>query len=58
MACRIARRSGYSGDVIRFPLGVIFVLDDEWDYGWGRSEQELVPEIGRACAAQLAAGSL
>jgi hypothetical protein len=58
MVCMIARRSGYADGVICFPLGSIFDLDDEWNYGWGRSEPELVQEISGACAAQLAAGSL
>ncbi|MEV4600164.1 hypothetical protein AB0K15_22525 [Amycolatopsis sp. NPDC049253] len=54
--CEIVSRSGYSDSVIELPLGQVFGLDDEWDAGWGRPEDQLVPEIQAACSAQLAAG--
>jgi hypothetical protein len=56
--CEIAARSGYSDSVISLPLGKTFGLDDEWGAGWGRTDQELKAEIGKACAAELATGRL
>ena len=55
--CEITARSGYADSVLSLPLGKIFGLEDEWGSGWGRTEQELKAEIGKACAAQLAASS-
>src|SRR5215472_4063652 len=39
--CEIVARSGHADRVISLPLGQIFVLDDEWGAGWGRTEPEL-----------------
>jgi hypothetical protein len=50
----IVRQSAYDDDVIDLPLGQIYILDVEWDEGWGRTEEQLIADIRAACRAQLA----
>src|SRR4051812_36265007 len=52
---RILTSTDYAGSVLGLPLGQTFGLDDEWDYGWGRSVDELGALIQTACREQLAA---
>lgn len=35
------------------PMGPLWQIDDEWDMGWGRGNEELVREITSACEAQI-----
>jgi hypothetical protein len=35
------------------PLGRLFVLDDEWGAGWGRTDDQLRAVVRQACAEQL-----
>lgn len=34
-------------------MGSLYGIDDEWEGGWGRGEQELVAAVRHACAVQL-----
>ncbi len=35
------------------PLGRLWGLDDEWDAGWGRTDDVLTAEVRRGCEEQL-----
>jgi hypothetical protein len=37
------------------PVGRLFTLDDEWEAGWGRTDDQLRAVVRRACADQLEA---
>lgn len=50
---QITLRCDYADSVLSLPLGTIFVLDDEWGAGWGRTKEELKAEIRKACVNQL-----
>ena len=52
---RIVAGSGTAADAIRMPLGQTWLLDEEWDQGWGRTETQIKETIQAACQDQLAA---
>lgn len=37
------------------PMGELYLLDDEWEAGWGRTRDELSAVVRAACLAQLRA---
>jgi hypothetical protein len=49
----VVHKGDYSDDVIELPVGQLFVIEDEWIGGWGRTEPELKAVIQQACKAQL-----
>jgi hypothetical protein len=45
----------FDTSITGLPLGWLFGLDDEWNAGWGRTEEQLRAEVQRACRHQLRA---
>lgn len=43
----------FRDSIISLPLGRLYVLDDEWGVGWGRSDEQLRAVVRQACIAQL-----
>jgi hypothetical protein len=39
------------------PLGGLLGVDDEWDAGWGRSNDDLAQVVREACEEQLGHGA-
>jgi hypothetical protein len=44
--------------ITSLPLGQLFSLDDEWGYGWGRTDEQLREAVRQACAQQLQAAGV
>jgi hypothetical protein len=58
----LARDHGFTVEdvavsVMDLPLGGLFGVDDEWDAGWGRSNEELAQVVREACEEQLCSNS-
>ena len=51
----IVAAANYATSVMNLPLGQLYALSEEWENGWGRTEQQLKTEVRDACTAQLAA---
>jgi hypothetical protein len=49
-------RSGYPKSIIALPLGRLYYIADEWDAGWGRTNEELARIVRDACEDQLRDG--
>jgi hypothetical protein len=49
-------RSGYPESIIALPLGRLSCIADEWDAGWGRTNEELARIAQDACEDQLRDG--
>lgn len=49
----IISRSGYLIEAMDLPLGELFGIHDEWDAGWGRTNEALTVAIRKACEAQV-----
>lgn len=45
--------SGYAQDIIALPLGRLYHIADEWNAGWGRSNEELARIVADASEDQL-----
>jgi hypothetical protein len=45
----------FDPSIAELPLGWLFSLEDEWNAGWGRTEEQLRAEVQRACRDQLRA---
>jgi hypothetical protein len=45
----------FDGAIVSLPLGRLYVLDDEWGAGWGRTDEQLRAVVRQACTAQLKA---
>jgi hypothetical protein len=43
----------YDDDVMAFPLGQLYGVDDAWRGGWGPSVEELKAAVRAACVGQL-----
>ncbi|MET9266303.1 hypothetical protein [Amycolatopsis sp. NPDC004079] len=46
-------RTNYSDSVVKLPLAQAWMLDEEWDQGWGRPEEQIKEAVHAACQAQL-----
>lgn len=51
--CEVVVNNSYDDVSMAGPMGVLWQIDDEWDMGWGRGNDELVREISSACMAQI-----
>ena len=51
-------RSGYPESIIALHLGRLYYIADEWDAGWGRTNEELARLVLEACEEQLRNGSV
>ncbi|WP_370935958.1 hypothetical protein [Amycolatopsis sp. cg13] len=47
-------RTNYADSVVKLPLAQAWMLDEEWDQDWGRTEEQIKEAIHSACNAQLA----
>jgi hypothetical protein len=45
--------SGYAEEIIAMPLGRLYYIADEWNAGWGRSNEELARIVADASEDQL-----
>jgi hypothetical protein len=45
----------FNPSITSLPLERLFVLDDEWEAGWGRTDEQLRAVVRQACAEQLSA---
>jgi hypothetical protein len=50
----VVENNDYSSDVTDLPLGSLWGLADEWDAGWGRTQEELAARVREGCSEQLA----
>ncbi len=48
----------FKPSITGLPLGQLFALDDEWEAGWGRTEEQLSAAVRQACAQQLQAARI
>jgi len=48
----------FEPSVTALPLGRLYVLEDEWGAGWGRTDEELPSIVRQACAQQLEAARI
>ena len=39
--------------ITNLPLGALYLLEDEWGAGWGRTEAQLRDVVRKACLTQL-----
>lgn len=51
--CEVVANNEYGNASMSGPMGALWQIDDEWDMGWGRGNDELVREINAACLAQI-----
>jgi hypothetical protein len=49
--------TGYPQPIIALPLGRLYYIADEWDAGWGRTNEELARVVRDACEDQLSHGT-
>ena len=47
----------HDNSIMSLPLGKLYGLDDEWDAGWGRTNDQLRAVVRQACLDQLKAAS-
>lgn len=50
----IVARAGHDDGVLELPLGGIHLIEDEWEFGWGRSPETLKALVHAKCLEQLA----
>jgi hypothetical protein len=43
----------FQSSITNLPLGALYLLEDEWGAGWGRTEAQLCDAVREACLAQL-----
>lgn len=43
----------FPSSIVDLPLGALYLLDDEWDGAWGRTEAQLRDVVRQACLDQL-----
>ncbi|MBN9741662.1 hypothetical protein DMP23_11160 [Amycolatopsis sp. A1MSW2902] len=46
-------RTGYAESATSLPLAQVWLADEEWDGGWGRTEEQIKEAIRAACRSQL-----
>ncbi|MEC3919161.1 hypothetical protein [Nocardia sp. CDC160] len=52
---QIAFHTDYDTEVLALPLGHLYGLVDEWEGGWGRTEEKLEAEVREHCIEQTQA---
>ena len=48
----VVANNNYDDASMAGPMGALWLIDDEWDMGWGRGSKALVRDITAACEAQ------
>ena len=43
----------FQSSITNLPLGALYLLEDEWGAGWGRTEAQLCDAVREACLSQL-----
>ncbi len=55
VVAHVVAAAGFETELYALPLGTIYGMDDEWEGGWGRTDEVLRADVRRACEQQLAA---